>query len=162
MKTLPALLRCKVPSEVAVYLLQHDGTEALPASFKFDRILLDVPCSGTGTLARNPEIKWRLSSRDIARLAEKQKKMLRNALTVLGRDGRLVYVTCSLEPEENVQVVESVLRECEGFRKLDGEELASEFPHLAPLFDSGGYFRTRPDMHGMDGFFAAVIVNDGF
>jgi 16S rRNA (cytosine967-C5)-methyltransferase len=83
---------------------------------------------------------------------------LQNALRLLASGGRLVYSTCSLEPEENEQVVERVLRSAEGCRALSRPELAAEFPELATLFDSRGYFRTRPDLHSMDGFFAAVIV----
>jgi 16S rRNA (cytosine967-C5)-methyltransferase len=133
-----------------------DAARALPFGTKFDRILLDAPCSGTGTLARNPEIKWRLRPEDITRLAELQTMMLRNALAALANGGRLVYATCSLEPEENEGVVEKVLSGRPEFRMLTAREL--EHPHLTPLFDSRGYFRTRPDRHLMDGFTAAVIV----
>jgi 16S rRNA (cytosine967-C5)-methyltransferase len=84
--------------------------------------------------------------------------MLTNALAVLAPGGRLVYSTCSLEPEENEQGVESALQAAGGFRLLTAAELAAEFPGLAPLFDARGFFRTRPDLHSMDGFFAAVIV----
>jgi 16S rRNA (cytosine967-C5)-methyltransferase len=119
---------------------------------------VDVPCSGTGTLARNPEIKWRLQPQDLPRLADLQEMILWNALNLLAPGGRLVYATCSLEPEENEQVVVRVLREAEGCRPLTAAELSSEFPQLSQLFDSRGYFRTRPDLHLMDGFFAAVFV----
>ncbi len=159
--TMRKLLRGKIPEGVAVDVLQHDATEAFPSSLQFERVLVDAPCSGTGTLARNPEIKWRLTREDLARLGGVQAKMLTNALSVLAADARLVYATCSLEPEENELVVEPVLRGMEGFRRLGAQELTQEFPHLAPLFDVRGYFHTRPDWHGMDGFFAAVIVAEG-
>jgi 16S rRNA (cytosine967-C5)-methyltransferase len=135
-----------------------DTTRPLPFLHRFDRILLDAPCSGTGTLARNPEIKWRLGPEDLMRLAEIQEKMLRQALEVLAPDGRLIYATCSLEPEENEHVVDKVLRDKPQFRLLDEAERAREYPALLSLFDTTGYFRTRPDLHSMDGFFAAVIV----
>jgi 16S rRNA (cytosine967-C5)-methyltransferase len=122
--------------------------------------LLDAPCSGTGTLARNPEIKWRLRPQDIARLAELQARMLRNALPALAKGGRLVYATCSLEAEENEGAVEKVLSAEPGFRILTASELSLKYPHLIPFFDSRGYFRTRPDLHSMDGFNAAVIVRE--
>ncbi len=141
-----------------VHFVRLDATHELPFSFKFDRILLDVPCSGTGTLARNPEIKYRLEPEDLLRLATTQASMLRNALALLAPGGRLVYATCSLEPEENEQVIEQVLREAPGCRVLSAAELSREHPALSALFDSQAYFRTRPDLHSMDGFFASVIV----
>jgi 16S rRNA (cytosine967-C5)-methyltransferase len=142
-------------------MVRLDAAYTLPFGEKFDRILLDAPCSGTGTLARNPEIKWRLAPQDITRLAELQAMMLRNALPALADGGRLVYATCSLEPEENAGVVERVLREQPDFRALSAHELALRHPHLVPFFDSRGYFGTRPDEHPMDGFNAVVIVRKG-
>lgn len=82
-----------------------DASESLPFSAKFDRILIDAPCSGTGTLARNPEIKWRLQEGDLAEFQRKQKKMVERALAHLKPGGILVYSTCSLEREENEDVV---------------------------------------------------------
>jgi 16S rRNA (cytosine967-C5)-methyltransferase len=86
-------------------LVVLDGTQPLPFSKPFDRILVDAPCSGTGTLGRNPEIKWRLRPGDLADLQCRQKALLANALDLLAPDGLLVYSTCSLEPEENEEVV---------------------------------------------------------
>jgi 16S rRNA (cytosine967-C5)-methyltransferase len=149
-----------VPPDVQVHILRLDATQPLPLNVKFDRVLLDAPCSGTGTIGRNPEIKWRLRPEDITRLAERQASMLRNARSVLADEGRLVYATCSLEPEENEMVVEKVLGEEPGFRVLGSQELGCDHPELIPLFDSRGYFCTRPDQHRMDGFFAAVIVRE--
>jgi 16S rRNA (cytosine967-C5)-methyltransferase len=158
LRTMARLVPGRVPAGVSLDVVRLDAQSSLPFGRAFDRILLDAPCSGTGTLARNPEIKWRTQPSDLPRLAEAQEKMLKNALAVLAPGGRLVYATCSLEPEENELVVEGVLREAEGFRLLAAAELSSEFPALAPLFDSHGYFRTRPDLHLVDGFFAAVMV----
>jgi 16S rRNA (cytosine967-C5)-methyltransferase len=160
LRTMERLLGPRVPDQVRVATIRLDGTRPLPFRCEFGRILLDVPCSGTGTLARNPEIKWRLRPQDLPRLAEAQRKMLRNALEVLAPRGRLVYSTCSLEQEENEQVVEAVLAEVKGFRRLAREELSNRFPTLAALFDSRGYFHTDPATHGMDGFFAAVMVRE--
>ena len=83
-----------------------DGGDPLPFRRIFDRILLDAPCSGTGTLARNPEIRWRLREEDLPRFAELQRRMLANALACLKPGGLLVYSTCSLEHEENEDIVE--------------------------------------------------------
>ncbi len=158
LRTMSELLPRWVPAGVQLSMVRVDAARQLPFGVKFDRILLDAPCSGTGTLARNPEIKWRLDVADITRLAELQTRMLRNALPVLAEGGQLVYATCSLEPEENQAVVEAVLRATPGFRMLTSQELAVRHPHLAPLFDSRGYLCTRPDRDAMDGFNAAGIV----
>jgi 16S rRNA (cytosine967-C5)-methyltransferase len=160
LRTLAKLLPKRAPAGVHRSLVRLDATRELPFGAKFDRILLDAPCSGTGTLARNPEIKWRLRPEDLTRLAKLQAMMLRNALKALARGGRLVYATCSLEPEENESVVEKVLSEERGFRLLTAQELAREHPPLIPLFSAQGYFCTRPDQHRMDGFNAAVIVRE--
>jgi 16S rRNA (cytosine967-C5)-methyltransferase len=153
-ETLPG----SIPPGVQLHLVRLDATRELPFQAKFDRVLLDAPCSGTGTLARNPEIKHRIQPQDLVRLPQAQTAMLANALKVLAKGGRLVYATCSLEPEENERVVDKVLAGHPKFRSLGRAELAGEFPNCAELFDERGYFGTRPDLHQMDGFFAAVIV----
>jgi 16S rRNA (cytosine967-C5)-methyltransferase len=89
---------------LGIPLLALDATQPLPFGRKFDRILVDAPCSGTGTLMRNPEIKWKLTPADLLELQARQTAILRNALAVLAPGGRLVYSTCSLEPEENEAV----------------------------------------------------------
>lgn len=136
----------------------------MPFRAQFDRILVDAPCSGTGTLARNPEIKWRLEAKDIQRLAAYQLAIASAALAHVAAGGRLVYSTCSLEPEENEQVIEKLLaanpsfhlvscaEELEGLRSRG--ELAS--PDTAP-FVTGPYLRTSPGAHPCDGFFAAIL-----
>jgi 16S rRNA (cytosine967-C5)-methyltransferase len=137
---------------------------ALPFVSGFDRILADVPCSGTGTLARNPEIKWRLSPEDLLNLQARQIAILKSVLAVLAPGGRLVYSTCSLEQEENEAVVESVLAnhrqvhllECGAELKelkRSGEVMWSDLNTLL----SGPYLRTIPGLHPCDGFFAAII-----
>ena len=136
----------------------------LPLSLQFDRILADVPCSGTGTLARNPEIKWRLTLDDLAKLPARQVAILRSALAQLAPGGRLIYSTCSLEKEENENVVEQVLSEDNSFRLLDcRDELdrlkeSGELTWPDPtLLTRGPYLRTIPGVHPCDGFFAAIL-----
>jgi len=144
-----------------VRLVALDAGKPLPFNLRFDRILLDAPCSGTGTLARNPEIRWRLQPQDLAALQEKQKAMLRQALSQLAPGGRLVYSTCSLEPEENEEVLAAALAEFPGARVVNAEPALA--PHLRTgvksdaLFDAQGCFRTFPPRHGTDGFFAAAL-----
>ncbi len=158
LETMSKLLPKSVPNEFGIHWVRLDATRELSFGVKFDRILVDVPCSGTGTLARNPEIKWRLTPADLPRLSELQTKILCNATKLIAPRGRLVYSTCSLELEENEQVVERVLEERPECRLLSAGELLQEFPALSSLFDQHRYFRTRPDLHFMDGFFAAVIA----
>lgn len=114
-----------------------DATQGLPFGAIFDRILVDAPCSGTGTLARNPEIRWRLQPSDIEQLHEKQTRILRNALGCLKPAGRLVYSTCSLERRENEEVVNRVISET-GYRAIEPR-------YRIPGKDAG------------DGFFACVL-----
>lgn len=144
-----------------IHLLALDATRPLPFSAKFQSILVDAPCSGTGTLARNPEIRWRLTPADLLDLQSRQRAILTNALEALSPGGRLLYSTCSLEPEENEQVLEPVLQDKPEFQMVDGRKAL--LPHLRKgadvnaLFDERGYFRTFPPRHGTDGFFAAVV-----
>jgi 16S rRNA (cytosine967-C5)-methyltransferase len=101
-------------------LVVLDATKPLPFRTQFDRILVDAPCSGTGTLGRNPEIKWRLRASDLILLHRKQVALLRNALNYLRPGGRLVYATCSLEDKENRQVLEDVRGPWQVFQRLPG------------------------------------------
>jgi 16S rRNA (cytosine967-C5)-methyltransferase len=134
----------------------------LPFHEKFDRILVDSPCTGTGTLARHPEIRWRLRPEDLADLHTRQVGLLSNALPWLAPGGKLVYSTCSLEPEENEAVVEKSLGKLEGaFRVVTARDTLENHILNAALLESvicsDGFFRTFPPQHGTDGFFAAVI-----
>jgi 16S rRNA (cytosine967-C5)-methyltransferase len=137
---------------------------SFPPDGRFDRALADVPCSGTGTLARNPEIKWRLKPSDLAELHAKQAGILRAALQQVALGGRAVYSTCSLEPEENQAVVEEVLGGDSRFGLVDCrgelERLRDEGELTVSDIDSlvdGEYLRTIPGVHPSDGFFAAVV-----
>ena len=157
------LLRKRVRA-ANVQVIQADALN-LPASGGFDRVLADVPCSGTGTLARNPEIKWRLKREDLADLHQKQVAILRAALRQLASGGRAVYSTCSLEREENEDVVDEVLQDEPEYKLLDGRE---ELERLrltgdlvwddVDLLVRGQFLRTIPGLQPCDGFFAAVIA----
>lgn len=137
---------------------------SLPIAGGFDRVLVDVPCSGTGTLARNPEIKWRLRVEDLADLQTKQIEILRSAMQHVAAGGTLVYSTCSLETEENARVVEKALSEDSSFRLLDCAERLNQLRDDGELawkdIDSlthGPYLRTVPGVHPCDGFFGAIL-----
>ena len=145
-------------------LVELDAMHALPFRGEFDRILVDAPCSGTGTLARHPEIRWRLRPEQLAESSAQQRSMLSNALARLAHGGQLVYSTCSIEPEENEEVVRTVLQESPAIRTVSAIEAARTLaPHLAPqanareLFSDEGFFRTSPATHSTDGFFAAIL-----
>jgi len=130
-----------------------DGTGPLPfleSATGFDRVLIDAPCSGTGTLRRNPEIKWRLLPDDLARLADVQLSLLERATAMLARGGRLVYSTCSIEREENEAVVSRFIESGAPYRLLRPNARAD-------LITAEGFVRTFPHRHGSDGFFAAVL-----
>jgi 16S rRNA (cytosine967-C5)-methyltransferase len=99
------LSRARILMPLGIPVVTLDASKPLPFACRFDRILVDAPCSGTGTLARNPEIKWRLKPADIADLQSRQTAILRNSLDQLAPGGLLVYSTCSLEREENQDVV---------------------------------------------------------
>ncbi len=146
--------------DVHLHRVFLDARRPLPFAPRFDRVLVDAPCSGTGTLARNPEIKWRLKAEDLPRLADAQRAILAQALAILKPGGRLVYATCSLEAEENEQVVSEVLAAMPEFRLLSVSELAGEFPEMSTLFVPSGRLQTLPWIHEMDGFFAVVIVRN--
>jgi 16S rRNA (cytosine967-C5)-methyltransferase len=137
---------------------------ALPYGAEFDRVLADVPCSGTGTLARNPEIKWKLKPDDLLDLQSRQIAILKAAMRYVSPGGRLVYSTCSLEPEENEQVITACLSANFDFKIIpvraelqrlwrSGELVWTNIDELI----SGDFLRTLPGLHPCDGFFAAIF-----
>jgi 16S rRNA (cytosine967-C5)-methyltransferase len=140
----------------------------LPFSKTFGRILADVPCSGTGTLAHNPEIKWRLKKEDLQNFQSLQVAILKSALEQLSLGGRAVYSTCSLENEENEVVIKAALDKAPEFHVVDmrtelellrqSGELGSQpvTTGIGSLL-AGPYLRTIPGVHPCDGFFAAMI-----
>jgi 16S rRNA (cytosine967-C5)-methyltransferase len=146
----------------------EDAASAVGASDEsYDLILCDVPCSGTGTLARNPEIRHRLRAEEWVRQAERQSKILRGALRRLAAGGRIVYSTCSLEAEENERVVEKIAADA-GLRRVAMEPLIARLAERGVLRQEvaagliatavrEGALRTLPGVHGCDGFYAAVL-----
>lgn len=128
-----------------------DALEELPfTAASFDRVLVDAPCTGTGTLRRNPEIRWRITPADIDDLANRQLRILLNAARMLKRGGRLVYSTCSVEPEENEQVVDKFLNAGVEFQPLI-------LPVAQSLITPEGAARIWPQRDGADGFFIAAF-----
>jgi 16S rRNA (cytosine967-C5)-methyltransferase len=139
-----------------VRLVQADLLRALPFSARFDCVVVDAPCSGLGTLRRDPDIKWRRSERDLEPLAAAQRLMLHHAADVVVRGGRLVYSTCSSEPEENDGVIDELLAGGSEFRLAHAAGAVPDLPR--ELVDDRGFLRTEPHAHGLEAFFAAVLV----
>jgi 16S rRNA (cytosine967-C5)-methyltransferase len=177
-RLLQKLLRAHSSSTSQIQIIAADA-QHLPLTRQFDRVLADVPCSGTGTLARNPEIKWRLTLQDLneddlneddlTQLPQRQLAILRSALAHVAPGGRLIYSTCSLEKEENENVVEQALSENKSFRLLDCRDALNRLKESGQLtrpelsssssasLTSGPYLRTIPGAHPCDGFFAAIL-----
>ena len=137
MNTIIATTNLQGLKSIKPLLLDAGETLPFPPS-TFDKVLLDAPCSGTGTLRGNPEIRWRLSEDDIRASAETQKKFLANAAEAVKPGGRLVYSTCSVERDENEEVVEHFLARDERFKMSSS-------------------VRTWPHREGSDGFFISVF-----
>ena len=127
-----------------------DGTARLGT---FDRVLVDAPCSGLGTLRRNPEIRWHLTERKLAEMPPLQGRILANAAACVRPGGILLYSTCSVMPEENDGVVAAFL---EAHPDFSPQSPPAEVP--AGTVDAEGFFRTFPHRHGTDGFFGALLV----
>jgi 16S rRNA (cytosine967-C5)-methyltransferase len=136
-----------------VYPIQiaHERDERIKRlAGKLDRVLVDAPCSGLGTLRRNPDMKWRQSPTAVAELVQRQQAILASAARLLKPGGRLVYATCSLLDAENEGIAEAFA--APGFSRLDAASLVD------PALTENGYLRLWPHRHATDGFFAAVWV----
>ena len=122
---------------------------------KAHRVLVDAPCTGLGTLRRNPDLKWRQHPATVADMQQLQRRILQQAAACVAPGGRLVYATCSILPEENEQQVEAFLQANPDFERLDAAAIAVE--RCPGLEVTGPYLQLRPDQHGTDGFFASVM-----
>jgi 16S rRNA (cytosine967-C5)-methyltransferase len=156
------LLRERVPQS-NVQVITADALH-LPFGAEFDRVLADVPCSGTGTLARNPEIKWKLRPADLTDLQQRQIQILKAAMKHVAPGGRVVYSTCSLEEEENEVVAQQALAATDSFRVIpirgELERLSTSGELVWPNIDQlvrADFLRTIPGVQPCDGFFAAVL-----
>jgi 16S rRNA (cytosine967-C5)-methyltransferase len=135
------------------HVIQVPGRGELPFGAIFDCVLVDAPCSGLGTIRRDPDIRWRRSATDLPRFAADQLDLLERAATTVRLHGRLVYSTCSSEPEENEQMVDRFLATNPQF------ELAPlTDPRVQPFVTERGMLRTLPFAHGLEAFFAAALV----
>ena len=138
----------------SVRIVQADITEYNEPGF-FDSIMLDAPCSALGTIRRNPDIKYRHVRKDLARFKEKQTRMLTSAAGLLRPGGKLLYCTCSTEPEEGEEVVTEFLKTSEEFY------IIKDLHNVVKPLSTDGFLRTWPHRHGTDGFFGALLIKEG-
>jgi len=142
-------------SNVHPQLIAHERDAKIKRlAGKLDRVLVDAPCTGFGTLRRNPDLKWRQTEADLAELTAKQAAILAAAATLVKPGGRLVYATCSVLPEENGDIVDGFLAAHPGFARIDA---AAELARAGIALDTGPTLVLLPHRHGCDGFFAAVL-----
>jgi 16S rRNA (cytosine967-C5)-methyltransferase len=142
---------------VGAHVVQLDATRALPFGAVFDRVLLDAPCSGLGTVRRDPDLKWSRTPADFEPLQRTQRALIDRSADVVAPGGSLLYATCSSEPEENDAVVDEFLATHPEF-SLDPVVWHAGVTNAATLVDARGFLRTLPFAHGLDAYFAAVLV----
>jgi 16S rRNA (cytosine967-C5)-methyltransferase len=162
-----ARLLARLVDRTNVHIVTADAAR-LPFHARFDRVLADVPCSGTGTLSRNPEIKWRLRPDDLLDLQSRQLAILQSAMTQVKAGGKLAYSTCSLEREENAVVVQKALTQDPSFRLEDCRSTLADLKSKGELTIGDldrlleePYLRTLPGVFPTDGFFAAILSKVG-
>lgn len=146
-------------SEVpGVHVVRADASRDGPFRAVFDAVLVDAPCSGLGTIRRDPDIRWRRSEDDLAAFAEVQNRMLAAATHAVRPGGRIIYATCSSEPDENQAVVEQFLHDHARWRlDSDRSREAALPPGVRACLDDGGWLAPRPDRHGLEPFFACAL-----
>lgn len=151
------LLRRTVAASGAtnVRIVQADLLRPLPFSSPFDCVLLDAPCSGLGTLRRDPDIRWRRREDDLPSLAAAELTMLQRAADAVAPGGRLIYATCSSEPDENEGVADAFLATTPSFVSVDARDVGGHVPDA--VIDVRGHLRTQPHLHGLEAFFGAVF-----
>lgn len=151
----PRFARSGLSNIVPVVIADDNDQRVKRLRGKAHRVLVDAPCSGLGTLRRNPDLKWRQHPESLQELVDLQARILRQASRCVAPGGRLVYATCSVLPEENERQVEAFLAENPEFTLLDASKIVQD--RCENLTLEGPWLAMRPDRHGTDGFFAAVL-----
>jgi 16S rRNA (cytosine967-C5)-methyltransferase len=143
---------CRKQGVDFINVVNYDAENSLPfADESFDVVLIDAPCSGTGTIRHNPEIRYFLQEKDFRELSDKQLRILENASKLVKRGGKLIYSTCSLEPEENETVIENFLK-----TNVNFEKIAPKVPKR--FLTEKEFARTFPSTDNMDGFFISALI----
>ena len=158
----PRLAKSGLSNVHPVWIDNENDIKVKRLAGKIDRVLVDAPCSGLGTLRRNPDLKWRQSPQSIAELMQKQLSILTSAARLLKPGGRLVYATCSLIYQENQGIVEEFLKNNPAFELKDPKEvLGASFPVFngMPIGASqdSKWWQLFPHVHHTDAFFAAIL-----
>ncbi len=151
----PRFARSGLSNIVPVVIADKNDQRVKRLRGKAHRVLVDAPCSGLGTLRRNPDLKWRQHAETLAQLLVTQAAILEDAAACVRPGGRLVYASCSLLPQENEQQVQAFLEKHPDFVLLDASTVLADRGIQLPL--DGPMLQLRPDVHGTDGFFAAVM-----
>ncbi|WP_353146245.1 RsmB/NOP family class I SAM-dependent RNA methyltransferase [Pollutimonas bauzanensis] len=154
-KAKPRFARSGLSNIVPVVINPDNDQRVKRLRGKAHRVLVDAPCSGLGTLRRNPDLKWRMHPESLQELCAMQASILRQASRCVAPGGRLVYATCSILPEENQDQIEGFLAENPEFTLLDASNIVTD--RCKNLTLQGPFLVMRPDIHGTDGFFAAVL-----
>jgi 16S rRNA (cytosine967-C5)-methyltransferase len=155
----PRLKRSGLSNVHPVAIRDENDARVKRLNGKCDRVLVDAPCSGSGTLRRNPDLKWRFSETEVERVGQIQRAVLRAAARLVKRGGRLVYATCSLLARENQQVIEEFLAAHPEFRGVPAAAvLGSQSIEIDESARFAPYLQMLPHVHGSDGFFAAILV----
>jgi 16S rRNA (cytosine967-C5)-methyltransferase len=155
----PRLKRSGLSNVQAIRIVSENDTKIKRLAGKMDRVLVDAPCTGLGTLRRNPDLKYRQTEAGLAELNIKQASILNAAAKLVTTGGHLVYATCSLLREENEMIVEAFLDTHADFTILSADEVFKR--QKIELTGMDPYLRLSPQKHGTDGFFAAVLVRSG-
>ncbi|KAG1242944.1 hypothetical protein G6F68_015987 [Rhizopus microsporus] len=155
----PRFARSGLSNVVPVVIDSENDARVKRLAGKAQRVLVDAPCSGIGTLRRNPDLKWRQHPEALAELGRLQERILNSAARCVAPGGRLVYATCSLLAEENEVQAERFLASHPEFERLDAAEILAARCETLKL--EGPYVQLRPDVHGTAGFFAAVCRRGG-
>lgn len=151
----PRLAKSGLSNVTPVVIANENDQRVKRLAGKAERVLVDAPCSGLGTLRRNPDMKWRHSPELLAEFIELQQRILQSAARCVAPGGRLVYSTCSVLPEENESQIEAFLAKNPDFSLLNAVDSLGD--RIKGLSSEDDYLRLRPDVHGTDGFFAAVL-----
>jgi 16S rRNA (cytosine967-C5)-methyltransferase len=153
-KLKPRLARSGLSNVNPVLIDSEHDAKIKRLAGKIDRVMVDAPCSGLGTLRRNPDLKWRQSPESVAELAPKQASILASASRLVKKGGRLVYATCSILEAENEAVVQQFLADHPDFALVPAREVLAE---QRIDLEMGDYLSLWPHRHATDGFFAAVL-----